>query len=155
MALGVTDPFTNAHEIHGHLGDLTERLAAASATVQTLELYGHFALTRPLRLPRLRSLSVVLDDEVTGPNVPSLDPRTVTCLLTGDLPAVTDIWLALRSYDGDQIRYRLPALFLAGAGVPVLARFEVDAAALADGEAGRLRASPLSRRARVVIDPGR
>jgi truncated hemoglobin YjbI len=51
------------------------------------ELYGQFTLTAPLRLPTLHTLDVVLDDEVTGPNVPALDRDTVTLRQTGSTRA--------------------------------------------------------------------
>ena len=153
LTLGVWDLFHNESGLHGHLGDIT-RLPNAMPSLENLALYGHFSLSEPLDLPRLRSFSVVLDDWTTGPNVPPLSQETVTRLLSSHLPTVEEIWLALTDYDDVPCRYRLPTALLEGTLTPRLTRLEVDAAALVDGEADRILSSRLARTARVDIDPG-
>jgi hypothetical protein len=151
LALGVWDLFCNAHSIYGRLGDIS-RAPSAAPSLEVLELNGHFTLTGPLDLPTVRTLSVNLGDYVIGPDMPPLHQETVTHLLSSRMPAVEEIWLLLQNFAGGPYRYRLPAGFLDGAVAPSLACFEVDAAALDDGEADRIRTSRMARTtARVDI----
>lgn len=122
LSLGDMEMLFNGHRLFGTLGDVTAVFDIAPQ-LEELRLHGHFALRRPVRHARLRSLLVEVEDiGVTGG---PLDQETVSNLLLSDLPSLAECTLDLND-DHPEFLYAIPDAFLSGSRFPALRSLHVD-----------------------------
>lgn len=122
LSLGDMEMLFNGHRLFGTLGDVTAIFDIAPR-LEELGLHGHFALRRPVRHARLRSLLVEVEDVgVTGG---PLDQETVSNLLLSDLPSLAECALDL-SDDHPEFLYAIPDAFFSGSPFPALRHLRID-----------------------------
>lgn len=152
LHLGIFELFSNSHAAYGTVGDLTPLLQGLPH-LHDLGLYGLFALSQPPALPQLRTLSIDVDDPVTGHDLGPPDAATVALLLSADMPQVREIDILMEwPPPRGTTPWRLPRTFLGGHTVPRLERLTLPAQMLAEGEEVALSSSPLARRVRIDVD---
>ena len=117
LSLGDMEMLFNGHRLLGTIGEIGHVFAAAPA-LETLDLYGHFELTAPVRHERLRSL--VYQNEDIGISGGPVSQETFSNLLSSSFPRLTTLRI---DHDDDETdpRYTIPEAFLSGASVPALA----------------------------------
>lgn len=130
VSLGDMELLFNGHRGYGSLGDIAPVFDALPNMVD-LELFGNFALSRPVRHDKLKTIAVWVDD--VGVSGGRLSRETVTNLLSSSFPALEEIDLDLE--DGDEgLVYSLPEAFPAGKILPALQAFSMTNLSPEDAE---------------------
>lgn len=122
LSLGDMERLFNGHCYYGRVGNITP-VFEAMPRLEVLRLYGWFALERPVRHGRLKSLSVMLDD--IGVSGGPLSQETLDHLLSFRLPRLEGLDLSLDEADVED-EYTIPEAFYAGDGFPALRQMQVD-----------------------------
>ncbi|GEM75020.1 hypothetical protein [Vibrio sagamiensis] len=143
LDLGVWQLFSNSHCMYGQLGDIT-KILNNSPKIERLGLYGNFELTEAVNFECLKSITVTLEDFVTGSNGGFISHSTLNKLLESDYPALEEAYIDLNC-DDDQYGYRFPDTFLEGKNLPKLKKLEITGGFL-NGEKERLLQSPIGMR---------
>lgn len=122
LSLGDMEMLFNGHRLFGTLGDVAAVFDIAPH-LEEISLHGHFALRRPVRHARLRSLLVEVEDVgVTGG---PLDQETVSNLFLSDLPSLAECTLDLNG-DYPEFLYTIPDAFLSGSPFPALQLLRIN-----------------------------
>ncbi|MBC8404850.1 MAG: hypothetical protein H8E15_06470 [Planctomycetes bacterium] len=151
LELGVWELFSNSHCMYGKLGDVT-RILRNSPKVEVLGLYGSFGIAEALSFACLKNLTILLEDNTTGVNGGFIEQPTLSNLLDSEFPHLEEAYIDLICED-DDYGYKFSEAFLNGANLPKLKRLEI-AGGFADQEKERLLASPLGKRAGLILHHG-
>ena len=148
LELGVWQLFSNSHCAYGNVGGI-DGLGAAMPELRELFIYGKCQLQKPLSIPRLEILHVVVDDPVTGMNGGAPDVKTVSNILSSSLPNLRELYIDLES-DDENLRYVIPESLLGDNLFPRMTKIEL-VGNFRVGEKERLLKSPLLYNQNVKI----
>lgn len=124
LELGVWQLYSNSHCAFGNLGNVSSLLSRLTQ-LESLGLYGHFDLSHPLSLNKLKSLYIQTDDPVTCLNDGVISQATVTHLFASTFPELEDAYIDLSNNKATE-PYEAPDLFRDWEHVPKLKRLELD-----------------------------
>ena len=137
LKLGVFELFQNSCEEYGVVGSV-DLIANVAPNLKRLHIYGKCSLSRPLELPNLEHLWVVVDSQLTNDGE-TLDQPTVHNFLASSLPSLKDLYVNLAS--SDDVSYEVPTVLFAGNALPNLTTFELTGT-FRHGTGDRLSDSP-------------
>lgn len=141
FSLGEWWLFSNSSDANGQLGDISALLAKCES-LEALYIYGHFELSRPLQLKKLKTLEV----RTEGDLIRGLEPisqATFDNLLSQPLPAVESIYLSILCEKKQY--YVFPEEFLNGQNTPNIKGLDLDAGVFLPVERERFKNSALAK----------
>jgi len=121
---GVDELIANEHCIYGNLGNITDVLGNMPG-LEKLYLYGNFELTKPLDLPQLADLEVLMDDYVLHINGGKISNETLQKILSSDLESIQILSLYM-DFNDQNYDYSIPETFLSGQHMSKLKMFELQ-----------------------------
>jgi hypothetical protein len=120
---GIDELIANEHCIYGNLYDITAILGNMP-NLEKLYLFGNFELTKPVTLPQLTDMEVLMDDWNLHINGGKITNDTLQHLLTSEFESLRLLSLYL-DFNDENYEYTIPQTFLTGRHTPKLELFEL------------------------------
>ncbi|OYQ45379.1 hypothetical protein CHU92_02025 [Flavobacterium cyanobacteriorum] len=111
----------NEHCRYGNLGNITKVLKNMPV-LESLYLYGNFAIDEPLCFKKLERIEVLMNDWATNLNGGKISDSTICSLLSSEFNVLQLMDLDL-NFNDEVYNYYLPSLFLTGKNTPRLKQF--------------------------------
>lgn len=121
---GIDELIVNEGRIYGNLGDITNVLTN-TPRLEKIYLFGNFELTKPLILPHLTDLEVLLNDFQLNINGGKISNATLNNILSSKFETLRLLALDL-DFNDTEFDYELPDVFLNGESTPAIKYIDLE-----------------------------